>query len=217
MRITNRYTNEIIFEDRSIKSMATAINEAHRSGISLRMADFGRRGLSFAAESLSELDLTDCDFSGCDMSYCNLIGSILSRANLRGARLDSSIIAGADFISSNLELARMNLATATDANFNGAALYRSTASEATLTGTGVIYMQLGLWQAICTPDYSNVGCKRMRNSYWIEPDNYSKIVSMHPLASGWWHQYGEIFKAACRACEEHGWPRKQDASAESLP
>ena len=92
MKILNRWTQAVLFEDDALTIKETAIN-ANLSGADLRGAD------------LSGADLSDANLSGANLSGANLSGADLRDADLSGADLSGADLSGADLSSANLSSA----------------------------------------------------------------------------------------------------------------
>ena len=119
MKILNRWTQAVLFEDNALTIKETAINAnlrgADLSGANLRGADL--RGADLSDANLSGADLRGADLRGADLSGANLRGADLSGANLRGADLR-----GADLRDANLSGADLRGADLRGADLSGADL-----------------------------------------------------------------------------------------------
>ena len=140
-----------------------------------------------------------------DLSYADLIGADLrcfdlSYVDLHGAKLCGANLHKADLVECNLRAADLSGANLNFVNVGGAD-FRYT----DLSGTGCVAMQCGSWPVWITPERCWVGCKRYDHDFWLEATPES-VDSMHAFAKEFWTHWGEMIKAACRACAKHGWP-----------
>ena len=84
MKIYNRFTNEVIFEDGAETMRETVIN-ANLSGANLS-------GANLSGANLSGANLRRADLSGADLSGANLSGANLSGANLTPIKIDFFVV-----------------------------------------------------------------------------------------------------------------------------
>ena len=101
MKILNRYTDEIIFEDGALTIKETVQN-AIEQGISLSGSD-----LSYS--KLSGSDLRGSDLRGSDLRGSDLRGSDLRGSNLRGSDLRDSNLRGSDLRGSDIDFSCLPL------------------------------------------------------------------------------------------------------------
>ena len=103
MQILQRFTNAILWEDKTITSLSYAnLSGTHLSGADLSYADLSYADLSGAHLSYADLsyaNLSGANLSGADLSYADLSYARLLGANLSGAVLPSfSILPAGDLI-----------------------------------------------------------------------------------------------------------------------
>jgi len=129
MKIFNRYTNDLVFEDdnKTIReTVLNAINQqaslsrANLSRANLNEANLSRANLSGA--NLTEANLTWASPSWANLSRANLSRANLSRANLSRANLSRANLSGANLSWANLSRANLSRANLSEANLTGANL-----------------------------------------------------------------------------------------------
>jgi len=69
-------------------------------------------------------------------------------------------------------------------------------------------MHCGPWQVTCDPEFCGVGCQKHPHEVWMNATAES-VSPWNCDASEWWNQWGEVIKAMCNACSNHGWPKEQ--------
>ena len=109
MKILNRYTDEIIYED-DAETMRETVVKAIASGANLSDADL-------SGANLRDANLRDANLRDADLSGANLRGADLRGANLRDADLSDADLSGANLRDANLSGADLR-----DANLRGADL-----------------------------------------------------------------------------------------------
>ena len=97
MKILNRYTNEVIYEDKEIETIRELVEQAIKSGARLKGADL--KGADLSSADLNGLNLSSADLSGSNLNNACLNNACLSSADLRGACLSSADLRGADLSS----------------------------------------------------------------------------------------------------------------------
>jgi len=97
MKILNRYTNEVIYEDKEIETIRELVEQAIKSGARLKGADL--KGADLKGADLNGLNLSSADLSGSNLNNACLNNACLSSADLRGACLSSADLRGADLSS----------------------------------------------------------------------------------------------------------------------
>ena len=130
MKILNRYTDKVIYQD-DAETMRRTVSNALQSGADLSDANLRRANLSDADLSdanLRRANLSDANLSGADLRRANLSDANLRRANLSGADLSGANLSGADLSDANLRRANLSDANLRRANLSGADL-----SDANLT------------------------------------------------------------------------------------
>jgi hypothetical protein len=103
MKITNRYTSKILFEDQTIHETVEA---AVKAGVSLRGANLESANLESAnlvCAKLQGANLEGADLFSADLSGAKLQGADLSGANLRYANLSGANLKGARLSGANLD------------------------------------------------------------------------------------------------------------------
>jgi Pentapeptide repeats (8 copies) len=136
MKIYNKYTNKVIFEDDSLTIKETLI-KANLSGANLSRADLSRANLSGA--NLSRAYLSVADLSRANLSRADLSRANLSRADLSRANLSRADLSGADLSRANLSGANLSGANLSEADLSGAHL-----SEADLSNVKNLFSQLDI-------------------------------------------------------------------------
>lgn len=92
MKIVNRHTLDVIFED-DLPTMRQTVMAAIAAGKSLEMANLRGADLSclpFSGQSLIGADLTEVNFTKADLTRADFAGTILSRTNFCRAGLDNA-------------------------------------------------------------------------------------------------------------------------------
>ena len=90
MKIENRYTREIIYENKKINNIKELVEEAILKWISLKDADLSGADLSGA--NLKYGNLKDADLRLSNLDYIDFKSTNLSGADLSGASLRSTIL-----------------------------------------------------------------------------------------------------------------------------
>ena len=100
MEILNRYSKEVIYENKEISTMKELVEEAVEKGISLEFTNLS--GSSLYGSDLSGTDLSGSDLYGSDLSGTNLINAKLSGSDLSGTDLSGSDLSGSDLYGVDL-------------------------------------------------------------------------------------------------------------------
>jgi len=104
MQILQRFTNAILWEDKTITSLSGAdlsyanLSDANLSGAVLsgaRLSYASLSGANLSGAILSGARLSGANLSGANLSYANLSDAVLSGAVLSGARLSDANLSGA--------------------------------------------------------------------------------------------------------------------------
>jgi uncharacterized protein YjbI with pentapeptide repeats len=127
MQITNRWTDETIYDAPDATTMREAVMLALKHGAVLRRAD-----LSDAV--LSDADLRGADLSDADLRGADLRRAVLSDADLRGADLRRAVLSDADLRDADLRDADLSGAVLSDADLRRADLSGAVLSDADLSG-----------------------------------------------------------------------------------
>jgi len=104
MKILNRWTSEVLYEDSS-ETRRDTVDAAVRAGANLQDAN------------LQGANLRDADLQGASLQYANL-----RDANLQGASLQDANLQGANLRDADLQYASLRDANLRDANLQGANL-----------------------------------------------------------------------------------------------
>ena len=100
MKILNRYTKEVFFEDESIDNIKELLEKAVKGGADLEGADL--RGVNLRGAYLEGADLRGAYLEGADLRGANLYRVDLEGAILRGAYLGGANLKGANIKGANL-------------------------------------------------------------------------------------------------------------------
>ena len=114
MKILNRYTDKLIYENNDTDSIRETVEEAVKQGIRLHFADLAYADLSEA--NLNRAALNSANLREANLTRANLIEAGLRRADLSCADLREIDLCGADLTDANLS----------NANLESAKLYAAT-------------------------------------------------------------------------------------------
>ena len=96
MKILNRFSEAVIFEDKSVSVLSTLYaarkNDANLIDANLRGADL--RGADLISANLIDANLIDANLRGADLRGANLSGANLISANLSGVDLHGANLEG---------------------------------------------------------------------------------------------------------------------------
>jgi len=134
MKILNRYTNEVVFEDES-ETIKETVENAVKQGASLDGASLTRASLDGA--SLTRANLTRANLTRASLDGASLDGANLTRANLTRASLTRASLDGASLTWANLTRASLDGASLTRANLTRANLTRASLDGASLDGASL--------------------------------------------------------------------------------
>lgn len=102
MKILNKHTGAVIYENAEIDSIKALVREAVYAGVSLRYADFRSTNLNGVVAVHTGMSLRYADFSWADFRGANLRGADFRWACLRHADFRGANIIEADFRGANL-------------------------------------------------------------------------------------------------------------------
>ena len=143
MKILNRWTGAIIYEDAGANLRGANLSDANLSDANLRGADL--RGAD-----LRGADLRGADPRGADLRDSDLRGADLRGADLRGADLRGADPRGADLRDSDLRGADLRGADLRDANLSGANLRGANLSDANLPEiTALNNLRSAIFERVC--------------------------------------------------------------------
>jgi hypothetical protein len=119
MKIMNRYTNEIIYEDQALTIQKT-VEAAVKACINLQGAYLW--GAYLSGSNLSGANLEGANLSGANFRGANLKRVNLQNANLWGANLEGANLESANLLGANLRRANLQGADLWGADLKGAYL-----------------------------------------------------------------------------------------------
>ena len=167
MKILNRFSEAVIFEDKSVSVLSTL----------------------YAARK-NDADLGGADLGGADLGGANLIDANLIDANLIDANLRGADLSGADL--SGAKLSGADLITA---NLSGVDLHGANLEGEVLTKAPVCVLNLK-WPVLITEEYMRIGCQRYIIDKW-KNFNDDQIKVMASEALEFWRKWKVPLLAIC--------------------
>ena len=172
MKILNRFSEAVIFEDKSVSVLSTLYaarkNDANLIDANLRGADL--RGADLINANLIDANLIDANLIDANLIDANLINANLRGANLSGANLISANLSGVDLHGANLE-------------------------GEVLTKAPVWVLNLK-WPVLITEEYMRIGCQRYTIEEW-KNFNDDQIKVMASEALEFWRNWKVPLLAIC--------------------
>ena len=182
MKILNRFSEAVIFEDESVSVLSTLYaarkSGADLGGANLRGADLG--GANLRDANLRDANLRDANLIDANLIDANLIDANLIDANLRGAKLRGAKLSGAKLITANL---------------SGVDLHGANLEGEVLTKAPVCVLNLK-WPVLITEEYMRIGCQRYTIDEW-KNFNDDQIKVMASEALEFWRNWKVPLLAIC--------------------
>ena len=164
----------------------------------LRLHGVWVRGDGGVCANLSGANLIGAILSGANLSCANLRGANLSGAILSDADLSGANLRGADLSDANLSCANLSGANLSCANLRGANLRGAIMWSTIGNGRELKSIHCGTYDIAFTRDVMQIGCKRFLVADWFSFDDKA-IASMDVGALDFWRVWKPILQQIVEA------------------